>query len=349
MLKLVLFLGFLLASFPLSSIALAQEGAESHSAVVLVYHRFGEDDVPSTNIRLDQFDEQLELLKNGGFNFMSLPDLVASLKDGTAIPDKTIIITADDAYASIATEGWPRLKAAGIPLTLFVSTDPVDANLKRYLSWDQIRQLQKEGVHIAHHTATHLHMIDNTIETVRSDLARASKRFEEELGSVPKIIAYPYGEYSLALQEELKKLGFEAAFAQYSSVIHSKSNRFGLPRFPINEKYGELSRFRLISSAKAIVTEDVTPQDTILTQDTNPPVYGFTINENYRNLRSLSCYPSNLGKAADILKVGENRIEVRFDKPFYDGRSRINCTMPAGGGRWYWLGKFFYIPGGKLD
>ena len=279
MLKLVLFLGFLLASFPLSSIALAQEGAESHSAVVLVYHRFGEDDGPSTNIRLDQFDEQLELLKNGGFNFMSLPDLVASLKDGKAIPDKTIIITADDAYASIATEGWPRLKAAGIPLTLFVSTDPVDANLKRYLSWDQIRQLQKEGVHIAHHTATHLHMIDNTIETVRSDLARASKRFKEELGITPKIIAYPYGEYSLALQEELKNLGFEAAFAQYSSVIHSKSNRFGLPRFPINEKYGELSRFRLISSAKAIVTEDVTPQDTLLTQETNPPVYGFTINE----------------------------------------------------------------------
>lgn len=349
MLKLLLPFGFLMASFQLNPVAFAQDSAESNSAVVLVYHRFGEDDVPSTNIRLDQFEEQLELLKNGGFNFMSLPDLVTSLKDGTAIPDKTIVITADDAYASIASEGWPRLKAAGIPLTIFVATDPVDANSKRYLSWDQLRQLQNEGVHIAHHTATHLHMVDNTIESVRSDIERASQRFQEELGITPKVIAYPYGEYSLALQAELKSLGFEAAFAQYSSVIHSKSNRFGLPRFPINEKYGELSRFRLISSAKAIVTEDVTPQDTLLTPKTNPPVYGFTINENYLNLRSLSCYPSHLGKAADILKIGENRIEVRFDKPFYDGRSRINCTMPAGGGRWYWLGKFFYIPGGKLD
>lgn len=349
MLKLVLFFSFLVANFQLNTVALAQDSAESHSAVVLVYHRFGEDDVPSTNIRLDQFEAQLELLKNGGFNFMSMPDLITSLKDGTAIPDKTIIITADDAYASIASEGWPRLKAAGIPLTIFVATDPVDANTKRYLSWDQLRQLQKEGVHIAHHTATHLHMVDNTIESVRSDIARASKRFKEELGIIPKIIAYPYGEYSLALQEELKNSGFEAAFAQYSSVVHGKSNRFGLPRFPINEKYGELSRFRLISSAKAIVTEDVTPQDTLLTPETNPPVYGFTIKENYPNLRSLSCYPSNLGKAADILKIGENRIEVRFDKPFLYGRSRINCTMPAGGGRWYWLGKFFYMPGGKLD
>ena len=347
--KLLLCISLLMASISLSLVSAAQDGVEANSAVVLVYHRFGEDDVPSTNIRLEQFVEQIELLKSGGFNFMSLPALISSLKTGQAIPDKTIVITADDAYASIATEGWPRLKAAGIPLTLFVATDPVDAGSKRYLTWDQIRQLQSEGVYIAHHTASHLHMVDNDIEFVRSDIERASKRFEEELGTIPKIIAYPYGEYSLALKEELKKLGFDAAFAQYSSVIHSKSDRYGLPRFPINEKYGELERFRLISSAKAIVTEDVTPQDTLLINSTNPPVYGFTIQENYPNLRALSCYPSNLGKAADILNIGKNRIEIRFDKAFLKGRSRINCTMPAGGGRWYWLGKFFYIQGGKLD
>ena len=29
-------------------------------AVILMYHRFGEDQLPSTNIRLDQFDAHLE-------------------------------------------------------------------------------------------------------------------------------------------------------------------------------------------------------------------------------------------------------------------------------------------------
>lgn len=349
MTKLLLCFTLLLATLCLSLDSFAQDTIDNNGAVVLVYHRFGEDDTPTTNIRLDQFEAQIELLKNGGFNFMSLPDLVSNLKSGKAIPDKTIAITADDAYSSIATEGWPRLKAAGIPLTIFVATDPVDAGTKRYLSWDQLRQLSSEGVHIAHHTASHLHMVDNDFEIVRSDIERASKRFNEELGIVPKIIAYPYGEYSQDLKEKIKMLGFDAAFAQYSSVIHSKSDRYELPRFPVNEKYGELSRFTLISSAKPVITEDVTPQDALITEINNPPIYGFTVKENYPNLKALACYPSHLGKAADIHVIGENRIEIRFDKAFFPGRSRINCTMPAGKGRWYWLGKFFYLKGGKLD
>ena len=33
-------------------------------AVILMYHRFGEDQLPSTNIRLDQFDAHLKKLSN---------------------------------------------------------------------------------------------------------------------------------------------------------------------------------------------------------------------------------------------------------------------------------------------
>jgi len=349
MTKLLLFISILTSVTSLSLGSLAQDSIESGNAVVLVYHRFGEEDAPSTNIRLEQFEAQIQLLKAGDFNFMSLPDLVDSLKTGRSIPDKTVVITVDDAYSSIASEGWPRLKAAGIPLTIFVATDPVDAGSKRYLTWDQLRQLQSEGVHIAHHTASHLHMTDVSFDEVRVDIERANSRFQKELGKTPTILAYPYGEYSLKLKEKIKQLGFDAAFAQYSSVIHSKSDRFQLPRFPVNERYGEISRFRLISSAKAIVTNDVVPQNTLLTEMTNPPVYGFSISQKYPNIKALACYPSHLGKAADIHLIGKDRVEVRFDKPFFKGRSRINCTMPAGGGRWYWLGKFFYLQGGQLD
>ncbi len=349
MTKLLLSIALIAAGFIYDLPLHAQNAVESHGAVVLVYHRFGEDDIPSTNIRIEQFEEQLLLLKNGGFHFISLPDLVAKLKSGAAIPDKSIIFTADDAYASIASEGWPRLKAAGIPLTIFVSTGPVDTGAERYLSWDQLRQLKKEGVHIAHHTQSHLHMVDNDFEKVRSDIERANKRFKQELGTIPKILAYPYGEYSVALKQNIKTMGFDAAFAQYSSVIHSKSDHYALPRFPVNERYGAIDRFKLISSAKAIVTHDVSPQAILLTADTNPPVYGFTVDREYLNLKSLACYPSHLGKAADIHRIGDKRIEIRFDKAFLPGRNRINCTMPAGGGRWYWLGKFFYLQGGKLD
>lgn len=103
-------------------------------------------------------------------------------------PEKTVSITVDDAFKSVINEGWPRLKAAGLPMTLFVSTDPVDEGNPNYMSWDDIRTLESEGVEIAHHTASHLHMIYEGPETSLADIKRASERFETELGYVPKIL-----------------------------------------------------------------------------------------------------------------------------------------------------------------
>lgn len=349
MIKFLISLILALVSLNQSLASGAYQDSQNNGAIVLVYHRFGEDTVPSTNIRIEQFRAQINMLKEGNFTFMALPDLVDKLNSGDTIPDKTIVFTVDDAYASIMSDGWPMLKAAGIPMTIFVSTDPVDAGTKGYLTWDQLRQLERDGVHIAHHTASHLHMVDSDIETVRSDIERANKRFQEELGFEPKIFAYPYGEYSLKLKDMLKLMGFKAAFAQYSSVIHSASDRFDLPRFPVNERYGDLERFGLISKAKPIITTDVAPSGPIVDEQSNPPIYGFTVEGDYANLSVLACYPSHLGKAATLHIIENKRVEVRFDKPFAKGRSRINCTMPAGGGRWYWLGKSFYVQGGVLD
>src|SRR3546814_16713101 len=41
-------------------------------ASVLMFHRFGENTVPSTNIRLDQFDAMLAALKSGGYHVLPL-------------------------------------------------------------------------------------------------------------------------------------------------------------------------------------------------------------------------------------------------------------------------------------
>lgn len=319
------------------------------SAAVLLYHRFGEDSIPSTNIRLDQFEAHIKILKEGGYHFMALSDAIKYLKEKRDFPERTVLITVDDAYKSVFTNGWPILKAAGIPLTVFVSTDPVDSGSSNYMTWDDIRQLKEEGVEIAHHTASHLHMVHAGLETAMADVRRASRRFEEELGEVPRIFAYPYGEHSLDIAEAIREEGFDAAFAQNSGAMAQWDNLYALPRFPVNERYGGESRFKLISQAMALPVSDIIPTGPLLKDTTNPPLFGFSVDENIRGLGALACYPSHLGEAASLVKPQNHRIEVRFDKPFPKGRSRINCTMPAGNGRWYWLGKFFLLPGGKLD
>lgn len=342
-------LGLVAAAILLSGLALPSAIAQDASAVILLYHRFGEDTLPSTNIKLDQFDAHIEELQTGGYTVMRLSDVVDHLKAHTPLPEKTVVITVDDAYKSVFTEGWPRLKAAGLPLTLFVSTDPVDAGNSNYMSWDNIRQLQSEGVDIGHHTASHLHMIYEGRETSVTDIEKASARFAAELGSVPELFAYPYGEYDPALQDAVVTLGFKAAFAQYSGPAAHWSDLFSLPRFPVNERFGDMNRFRLVAGTRALPVDDITPLNPVLTDSTNPPVFGFTVDTTVSGLSAMACYPSHLGRAAELVRPNDHRIEVRFDEPFPQGRNRINCTMPAGGGRWYWLGRFFYIPGGPLD
>ena len=34
-----------------------------------MYHRFNENKYPSTNIRMDMFDEQMKIIKNQGYEF----------------------------------------------------------------------------------------------------------------------------------------------------------------------------------------------------------------------------------------------------------------------------------------
>lgn len=327
----------------------AEAAGDNNSAVILIYHRFGEDRYPTTNVRLDQFEAHIAELKSGGYNFLPLSQIVNAIRNSQPLPDRTVAITVDDAYESAFTEAWPRLKAAGIPMTLFVATDPVDAGSRTYMSWDQIRALMADGVEIAHHGASHHHMVEVGLAASLADLERASVRFQDELGFVPDVFAYPFGEYSMEIRNMLEASGFAAAFAQYSSVARIGSDAYALPRFPVNERYGEIDRFRLVANARSLPVANIIPDDPMVVPDNNPPAYGFSLTETVTGLAALACYPSHMSQAARIEILGGRRVEIRFDDPFPEGRHRINCTLPGPDRRWYWFGKFFYAPPAAED
>jgi peptidoglycan/xylan/chitin deacetylase (PgdA/CDA1 family) len=311
-------------------------------AVVVMYHRFNEQDFPSTNIRLEQFDEHLAELTSGKYTVLPLPEIAAALKAGTPLPDRTVGISVDDAYASVYEFAWPRLKKAGLPFTLFVATDAVDRKLGGIMTWDQIRELKAAGVTIGHHTVSHSHMPTKPAEANLREITEASARFKEELGSVPGIFAYPYGEASLELEAMVKQQGFDAAFGQHSGVLHASLGSFYLPRFAMNEAFGGIGRFRLAVNALALPVADVTPADHLISNN-NPPAMGFTlVPPRPEGTDRLACFASHEGRAR-LEWLGDVRVEIRVNQPFPPGRGRVNCTLPGPDGRWYWLGRQFFI------
>lgn len=319
------------------------------SVSVLIYHRFGDDRYPSTNVRLDQFEAQIAWLKNNDFQFPSLEQVVAAHKRGETLPGKNILITTDDGYQSIADNGWPILKEAGIPLALFVATDPIDRGSSNYMTWDTIRHLDAEGVSIGHHGANHMHMADASADAIGDDLKAANQRFLEELGYIPTIFAWPYGEYNPDHYSVLKENGLEAAFAQYSASLGPASDLMSMPRFAINERYGAMDRFTIISNSKAMPVATITPSNPIVMDGNNPPRFAFT-SPRANQLTNMACFPSHMDGAADIQFGPNGQIEVMISKAYPPGRSRVNCTAPAGNGRWYWFGRpFFNFKGFKKD
>ena len=200
--------------------------------VAIMYHRFGENGIPSTNIRLEQLDQHIAVLKSGPYTVLPLAELVQRMRDGT-LPDRAVAITVDDAYRSFLTEGWPRFRRAGLPVTLFVATEPVDSKVRGYLTWDEIRRLRDDGVTIGHHSHRHPYLPSLDAAGIRADLATATTRFKAELGAVPPLFAYPYGAWNLEARKAVEEMGVTAGFGQNSGVMYAGHDPLTLPRFPL--------------------------------------------------------------------------------------------------------------------
>ena len=100
----------------------AAQSVAADYATILMYHRFGEDRYPSTNVTLEQFEEHLEVLAQDQYNVLPLDDIVAYRQSGEPLPDRTVAITIDDAYLSVYEQAFPRLQRYGFTATLFMAT-----------------------------------------------------------------------------------------------------------------------------------------------------------------------------------------------------------------------------------
>ena len=222
-----------------------------------MYHRFDENKYPSTNIKMEVFVEQIAMIKNANYEFYDIQEFIDNFNQPKN--KKKILITIDDAFSSFYEIAWPFLKENRIPFILFVSTEPVGK--KGYMTWDQIREIEQESYgYIGHHSHTHDYLIEKSEEDFIKDIEIASKIFLKELGYVPNLFSYPFGEYSKFMKDYISE-NFSFAFGQHYGVIDLNKDKYELPRFPINENYGELDRFKSIINFFPLEFKNLIPEE----------------------------------------------------------------------------------------
>ena len=307
-----------------------------------MYHRFDESKYPSTNITLDQFLEHLELFNSHEYNVLPLEFIIDSIITETTLPENTVAISIDDGHKSILKKAWPLIKKYGYPVTIFISTEPIDAQFSNYLTWDEIRLLKQEGADIGAHTRTHQHMHNLTTLEIKNEIEYSNKRFLKEIGEVPKLFAYPFGEANQNVVETVKDYGFKASFGQHSGVINETSDFNYLPRFSLNEKYGDIERVKFSSKTKGMGVYDLIPKDQEFSE--NPPFIGLSLlDENLSSSLNCFIFDSNGNINTDMYKF-EERIEIRLKRKLKSGRVRMNCTAKGIDGFWRWFGHQFIMP-----
>ena len=315
--------------------------SKDNGILSLMYHRFDENKYPSTNTQMEVFKQQIKIIKNLKYNFYDPKELEKNFH--TPKIEKKILITIDDAFSSFYEVAWPYLKREKIPFILFVSTESVGKN--GYMTWNQIKELEIERtVYIGNHSHTHGYLVNLKNEDFINDIYTSSLIFKEKLGYNPIFFSYPFGEYSALMKKYISK-NFKFSFGQHSGVIDINKNPHELPRFPINEKYGDLKRFEFIINLNPLQYKVLYPIDKYL-KNNNPPKFLVEFFDEQKNKDNINCFSDegNNWKKSKI-DFNQNTLTLNFREKFSFRRGRINCSLNDDG-IWRWFGVQFSI---KLD
>ena len=344
--KLFLFTLFIFTAF--NSILLANSKIENH-AIILQYHRFGESKYPSTDISVKLFRQHMDYLHANHYNVLPLSKVVNAIINKKQLPPKTVVITIDDAYKSVYTQAYPLMKKYNFPSTIFVNSLPVIHHSKRYMSWDDMKEMGKNGAEFANHTYSHQYLVrmdvdnpENYKKDVTKEIVKCEDKLEKELGSYvctsPKMLAYPFGEFDVKLMKLIKKLGY-VGIAQNSGPVSANSNLLALNRFPMSGNFGKMKSFILKLNTLPLAVKSTSTNETIVNQLNNPPLFSMILDKRYGDLQ---CFTSN-GKKIEMRWLSKKEIQMQSNVALKYPRNHYTCTSMASKGRWYWFSHMWVV------
>ena len=285
------------------------------------------------------FKKQLEIIINNNLKFIN-PNEFADNFDSPK-SEKKILLTIDDAFLSFYEVAWPYLKKNKIPFILFISTKPV-GNFG-YMNWSQIKEIEKEDfVFIGNHSHSHEYLADYKFKDFKKDIDKSINVFKNKLGYNPIFFSYPFGEYNLEQKNYINQK-FDYAFGQHSGVIDLNKDKYELPRFPINEKYGDLKRFKFLINLLPLQYRNILPEEKYIKSINNPPKMVVEFFNEQKNLNKINCFSNEGGKwGKSNTSLNNNKLSVEFRNKFLFRRGRINCSLKDNN-KWRWFGAQFTI------
>jgi peptidoglycan/xylan/chitin deacetylase (PgdA/CDA1 family) len=243
---------------------------QTAQTIIFCYHRLVDKVRNSgTEIKTEDFEKQMQALKDRGITVISLQDLLAWKRGEKSIPPRCAVITFDDGWKSQYEVAWPILKKFGYPVTLFIYTEGVRGGHfggGEAITWEQLADMRDNGVDIQAHSATHQDLRkgydviakkkttgDEYEKWLQNEVAGCKQMLEQKLAVKVNCFAVPFGNYNEHVKEMARNTGYEAMFTVYGQPISYNSPNDALGRYAI-----EANKPKVFDDATKIIATSTT-------------------------------------------------------------------------------------------
>ncbi len=145
----------------------------------------------SLTVKTPDFAAQMDYLAKNDYHPITLNDILNNLYYGMALPAHPICITFDDGYEDNYTDAFPILQQHHFVAEINIITGMIGG---RYLTWNQIRQMNAAGIEIGSHTIHHLSLATAFVQTAVTELLGSQQTLEQQLNHPIQFFCYPSGE-----------------------------------------------------------------------------------------------------------------------------------------------------------
>jgi peptidoglycan/xylan/chitin deacetylase (PgdA/CDA1 family) len=200
------------------------------------------------------FRKHLAFLVNAGYRSVPLTAVVELLRQGQALPEKSVVITFDDGFRNFYAEAFPVLQQHGFSASVFLPTAFIASQRRSFkgrecLTWAEVRELQKWGIHFGSHTVSHPRLIELSWQDIERELTVSKSELEQQLGESVTTFAHPYAfpqtdrGYVAGFKALLVRSGYTCCATTEIGRVKPGAEPYRLKRLPVNSM-DDLALFR---------------------------------------------------------------------------------------------------------
>jgi peptidoglycan/xylan/chitin deacetylase (PgdA/CDA1 family) len=239
--------------------------SEKQKIPILMYHSISEPERANHQlwpfaVSPALFAEHIKYLYEHGYASLTVTQLITLLHHNRQnIPERLVVVTFDDGYADFFSAALPVLKRYNFVATLYIATAFVGGTSSwlwrekeashPMLTWDQIAEINKQGIECGGHSHTHPQLDLLPLSTARREVVQSKELLEHHLDQKVSSFSYPHGYHSVALQRIVREAGYTSACAVKYEMSVETTNLFSLGRLQVSADTGVDALATLLTSS----------------------------------------------------------------------------------------------------